>query len=178
MTRCTRRTGSYPSKREQTRRSLHDRKLVGLGSKPDLRRRGSPVSGAAPAYRRSRPTADLGLPSHCRAAERKTLHSLSELLSVGDDTFGDRHRCARDVFQRSTNGCRILSGHCRASGYSSKQPLTSQPSLLNFLIRYTSFPSGQRPIGPDCVATKIGSRASISFHPGNVLFWASRIRFF
>jgi len=51
---------------------------------------------------------------------------------------------------------------------SPKQALTPKRSVLNLMSRYTLFPSGQRPIGPDCVATKIGSRASISFHPGNV----------
>jgi hypothetical protein len=50
---------------------------------------------------------------------------------------------------------------------SPKQPLTPKRSVLNLTLRYISFLSGQRPLGPDCVATKIGSRASISFHPGN-----------
>jgi hypothetical protein len=51
---------------------------------------------------------------------------------------------------------------------SPKQLLTAKRSVLNLKERYKSFHLGQRPIGPDCVATKIGSRASISFHPGNV----------
>lgn len=49
-----------------------------------------------------------------------------------------------------------------------KQPLTPKSSVPNLITRHISFLSGHRPLGPDCVATTIGFRASISFYPGNV----------